>query len=255
MNTLLIDAGNSRLKWARLARGHYRRGGSLEWQAARLPALLKKLLRSAAPIGAVWFSSVAGAEFEQGLRRAARAASLPAPRRVRTRRRAGGVRNGYTETWRLGVDRWVALIGARQLFPDSALCVVDVGTALTIDLLDERGRHRGGAIIPGPALMAASLIKETAGIARRARGAAGGGGRGLFARQTSAGLRQGARYACAALIERAAEEATALLGARPLLVLAGGAAPSIAPVLRARYRRVDDLVLRGLAVLAGQHTG
>jgi len=254
MNTLLIDAGNSRLKWARLARGHYRRGGSLEWQAARLPALLKKLLRSAAPIGAVWFSSVAGAEFEQGLRRAARAASLPAPRRVRTRRRAGGVRNGYTETWRLGVDRWVALIGARQLFPDSALCVVDVGTALTIDLLDERGRHRGGAIIPGPALMAASLIKETAGIARRARGAAGGGGRGLFARQTSAGLRQGARYACAALIERAAEEATAL-GARPLLVLAGGAAPSVAPVLRARYRRVDDLVLRGLAVLAGQHTG
>jgi hypothetical protein len=38
-------------------------------------------------------------------------------------------------------------------------------------------------------------------------------------------------------------------------VLAGGAAPAVAAVLRARYRRVDDLVLRGLAVLAGHHTG
>lgn len=255
MNTLLIDAGNSRLKWARLNRGHYRRGGSLDLQAARLPGQLKKLLRSTAPIGHIWFSSVAGAEFESGLRRAARAASLPPPRRVRTRRSAGGIRNGYSEPWRLGVDRWVALIGARQLFPDSPLCVINVGTALTVDLLDERGRHRGGAIIPGPALMTQSLIKQTAGIARRARGGAGGGGRGLFARQTGAGLRQGARYASAAMIERAAEEATALLGARPLVVLAGGAAPAVAKVLRARYRRVDDLVLRGLAVLASHHKG
>jgi type III pantothenate kinase len=254
LNTLLIDAGNSRLKWARLARGHYRRGGSLKMQAARLPAQLKKLLRSAAPIGHIWFASVAGAKFEGALRRAARASQLPPPRRVRTRRSAGGIRNGYSEPWRLGVDRWVALIGARQLFPDRALCVIDVGTALTVDLLDEDGRHRGGAIIPGPALMAGSLIKQTAGIARRARGG-GGGGRGLFARQTGAGLRQGARYAGAALIERAAEEATALLGARPLMVLAGGAAPVVATALRARYQRVDDLVLRGLAVLAGHHTG
>jgi len=173
LNILLIDAGNSRLKWARLTRGRYRGGGSLGWQAARLPGQIKKLLRLAAPIAQVWFASVAGAEFEVALRRAARAAQLPPPRRVRTRRSAGGIRNGYSEPWRLGVDRWVALIGARQLFPDSALCVIDVGTALTVDLLDERGRHRGGAIIPGPALMAASLIRQTAGIARRARGAAG----------------------------------------------------------------------------------
>ncbi|MGC2463483.1 MAG: hypothetical protein WA446_21295, partial [Steroidobacteraceae bacterium] len=63
-------------------------------------------------------------------------------------------------------------------------------------------------------------------------------------------LLAGARHACAGLIERAMREARSQLGGRPRLILAGGAADAITPLLHGRYWREDDLVLRGLAVLA-----
>src|SRR4029077_2103024 len=116
-----------------------------------------------------------------------------------------GVRNGYAETWRLGADRWVAMLGAHARYPGRALWVVDVGTALTVDLLDEHGRHRGGLLVPGPALMVESLLRRTAGIRKRAgfgataigRRARAGFGAGrpiaaaLFGRSTRAGLLAG----------------------------------------------------------------
>ena len=76
----------------------------------------------------------------------------------------------------------------------------------------------------------------------------------MFARDTHAALLAGARHACAGLIEHALREARAELGRRPRLILAGGAADAITPLLTSRYWREDDLVLRGLAVLAnGAH--
>jgi type III pantothenate kinase len=165
------------------------------------------------------------------------------------------VRNGYRESWRLGADRWVALIGARHGHPDMDLCVVGIGTAMTIDLLDASGRHVGGNIIPGPRLMIESLLTRTAGIQRRAGGREASQADDaeallLFAHDTRAGLIAGARHACAAAIEHARREAGRQLGRRPRLILAGGAMDVIAPLLDSPYRREDDLVLRGLAVIA-----
>ncbi len=122
---------------------------------------------------------------------------------------------------------------------------------MTIDLIDADGGHRGGLIIPAPALMVATLFARTHGIYRRAQG--GGSDRGaarLFARSTRAGVVQGARYAAAALVDRAGEEGRALLGRKPLVVLTGGAAAAIRPLLKSPCVGVPDLVLRGLAVLA-----
>jgi hypothetical protein len=135
--------------------------------------------------------------------------------------------------------------------------------------------------------MIESLLEHTAGIRRRAGGWAAtrrfdlmfgvvfrSGGRwvhpaqrgrperrqgkagrtALFARDTHAGLLAGARHACAALIEHALYEAREQLGRRPRLILAGGAADAITSLLQGRYWREDDLVLRGLAVLAADAT-
>ena len=158
---------------------------------------------------------------------------------------------GYREPWRLGVDRFVAAVGAHELFPRTPLCVVGVGTAMTLDLIGADGRHRGGAIIPAPALMVATLFKHTHGIQRRAQG--GGNrqdGTRLFARSTRGAVVQGARYAAAALIDRAVEEGRALLGRRPLVVLTGGGAAAVRRLLQCRAVGMPDLVLKGLAVLA-----
>jgi type III pantothenate kinase len=163
-------------------------------------------------------------------------------------RRAGGVTNAYAEPWRLGVDRWLALLGARELFPGQALCLVSVGTALTLDLLARNGRHRGGAIVPGPELMVRALLERTAGIRRRARGGAGSA-RGLYARDTRAAVEAGARHACVGLIERALAEGERRLGETPALVISGGGAGRLLPLLGGVRRRRDDLVMRGLAAL------
>jgi type III pantothenate kinase len=124
-----------------------------------------------------------------------------------------------------------------------------VGTAMTLDLISAGGRHMGGVIIPAPALMVDTLLERTAGIRRRAAG-----GRatstGLLARATRAAIHQGARYAAAALIDRAVVEGRELLGKSPFVVLTGGGSAAVRALLASRAVGIPDLGLKGLAVLA-----
>lgn len=247
MAVLLVDIGNTRIKWAHLEDGRIGRGRAAvhsAWSSSRYAQRLFDKVPSH-----LWVTSVAAPSVNRALARAARRAGIPATF-VSVPRRGGGVRVGYLEPWRLGVDRFVAAVGAHGLFPAVPVCVVGVGTAMTIDLVGSDGRHRGGVIIPAPALMVETLFTRTHGIHRRARGGGAGGGAGLFARSTRAGVVQGARYAAAALVDRAVLEAQALLGRKPLVVLTGGEAAVVRPLLKNPAVGVPDLVLRGLAVLA-----
>jgi type III pantothenate kinase len=276
VNLLLLDVGNSRLKWAMLRQRYRRRQdfavqGAVDLKALRhAAAAWPRLFNAAGTPDLIYACNVAGAAVERQIRAAAARAGLGAPHFARTLAAAAGVRNGYREPWRLGADRWVGLVGARHEHPGKDLCLVGLGTAMTIDLLAASGRHLGGSLIPGPRLMIESLLMNTAGIRRRAGGwgvassfdlafgaqQAPGASRkpvqvpALFAHDTHAGLLAGARHACAALIEHAMRQARSQLGRRPRLILAGGAAVAITPLLSGRYWREDDLVLRGLAVLA-----
>ena len=90
------------------------------------------------------------------------------PRWVVATAQAGGVRNGYDHPVRLGVDRWVALIGARQRVlargEATPALVIMVGTAVTVDALDADGKFLGGLILPGFGLMLRALEMGTAGL-------------------------------------------------------------------------------------------
>jgi type III pantothenate kinase len=123
---------------------------------------------------------------------------------------------------------------------------------MTVDLISAGGRHLGGAIIPAPKLMVESLLKNTNGIRRRATGGAVGAGKGLFGRSTRAGIVQGSRYAAAATIDRAIEEAERRVKQAPLAVLTGGGARDVQPLVQGPTRLIPDLVLRGLTVLASE---
>jgi type III pantothenate kinase len=252
---LLVDIGNSRIKWARVDGGRLgprRAAAHLGWGVAdygrrlfgRAPAA-----RGGRGIEAVLVSSVAGPKVNRALAAAARRAGART-RFVKVPRRGGGLTVGYAEPWRLGVDRFVAAVGAHALFASVPVCVVGVGTAMTIDLVGADGRHRGGVIIPGPTLMVETLLDRTHGIRRRARGGTRVVvGRSLFGRSTRAGIAQGARYAAAATIDQAVEQARGLVGRRPLVVLTGGGAPAVRGLLRCHWVMVPDLVLRGLGIL------
>jgi len=247
---LLVDIGNTRIKWAYLDGGRMSRGRAARHSTWSSSTYARRLLRKKARPVRMWVASVASPEVNRALAGAARRAGV-AVTFVSVPRRGGGVQVGYLEPWRLGVDRFVAAVGAHELFPRMPLCVVGVGTAMTVDLIAADGRHRGGAIIPSPALMVETLFTRTHGIYRRAQGGSGRRGRArLFARSTRAAVMQGAGYAAAALIDRAVDEARAVVGREPLVVLTGGGAALVRPLLQSRCVGVPDLVLRGLAVLA-----
>ena len=248
MGVLLVDIGNTRIKWARLdgeRLGDRHAAVHSAWHAADYA---RRVLGRRAPPERMLVSSVAGSKVDSALAAAARAAGTRA-QFVTTPRRGGGIRVAYAEPWRLGVDRFVAAVGAHRLFPRVALCIVGAGTALTIDLVGPDGRHRGGAIVPSPELMVETLLSRTQGIRRRAQGGKTGRGR-LFGHSTREAIVQGSRYAAAALIDRAVEEAHPLLGRRPLVVLTGGGAAAVRSLLHSACVGVPDLVLRGLAALA-----
>jgi len=250
MAVLLVDVGNSRVKWAHCEGGRVGRSQAAAhsgWDAADFR---RRLFGSSEAPARALIASVAGTVLNRALADAARRAGVAAEF-VKVPRRAGAaaVAVGYLEPWRLGVDRFVAVVGAHALFPHLPLCIVGIGTAMTVDLVGADGRHRGGVIIPAPALMIATLLERTHGIRRRVRGGAAGGA-GLFGRSTRAAVVQGARYAAAALVDRAAEEARPLVGRKPLVVIHGGEAGSVRPLVRSACVGVRDLILRGLSVLA-----
>jgi type III pantothenate kinase len=247
-STLLVDIGNTRVKWARLANGRLGRQRAAAYAGWKREDFARRVIGGARGLERIVVVSVAGTRMDRLFATAARRRSGIAPEFFASKRRAAGVTTLYQEPWRLGADRLVAVIGAHRLARRRAVCVIGVGTALTLDLVDARGRHRGGAIVPAPSLMKDSLLTQTNGIRRRARGGAAAGR--FFARSTRAAIEQGSRYAAAAVIDRAVGEARELLGRAPLVLLTGGGAPALRPLIRSAHTFVPDLVLRGLAVLA-----
>jgi len=251
MTLLLVDVGNSRIKWARVVRGRRQRqhGEPLRGDGS---ATFRRLLRTLPSGTQALAVSVAGRGVERALAAAVRSAGAPAPRFLRSTDAAAGVVNGYDEAWRLGADRWAALIGARQaLGPRRAACVVDIGTAMTLDLLDATGRHRGGYIVAGPTLAVSTLLRDTRGILRRARGGDTRHGARGWPRSTLRAVKDGSLAACAAMILRCHADARRVLGGSPRLVLSGGGAPELLELLPASTLHVPDLVLQGVQVALG----
>lgn len=246
MRALLVDIGNSRIKWATFTGERLSRAQAAGYTGWEAQDFARRVIGSR-PVDRILVASVAPETVTDALEAAAHLAGAPVPERVATRRSACGVTVAYIDPWRLGVDRLLAMIAAHWRFARKPVCSVAVGTALTIDLVGADGRHRGGAIIPGPDLMVASLFENTNGIRRRAQGGPSGRGHALFGRSTRAAVEQGTRYAAAAAVDRALSEAKALVGRTPQLVLTGGGAPALQPLIESAGVLVPDLVLEGLA--------
>jgi type III pantothenate kinase len=247
-NTLLVDIGNTRVKWATLrgAKQGPMRAAAHENSGLALRALVRTAPRDVSRVVVV---SVVDEALSRVLDAAVRRRFGVAPEYIRSTRRAFGVTNSYRDTWRLGADRWVSAVGAHALARSRTVVIANVGTALTIDVVTASGRHRGGAIIPGPRAMVESLLAGTHGIRRRASGGEASV-RSLFATDTASALAAGSLFAAAAFIDRAVVEAKRTFHAPPLLLLTGGAAPTLKRYLDKPVRVVPDLVLRGLAVFA-----
>jgi len=245
---LLLDLGNTRLKFALYDGADFTHRGAFGWDA--------DIAHELATLWATWPrpDRVVGASVVDGARETAVAvAALNAfacdPIWVRTPAEACGVRNAYAEPGRLGVDRFLAMVHAWDA--GRAPCVLaSVGTALTLDALDADGRHLGGWIAPGPLLMQQSVLGATVQVRPTQAGAV----RDL-ADNTADGLASGCWQASAALVDRFVRRAAPQLGGAPQVTLGGGDAELLAPLLEHAVSIVPDAVLRGLAVWAKTHAG
>ena len=244
---LLIDIGNTRIKWARADAGVLSGHAAAVHASWRQEDFIQQVLNSGPRADRVLIANVGGQRIGELARTAVAHAWQIEPEFQRSPAAAAGLRNAYPEPARLGVDRWLAMIGGRALEP-GAICVVSAGTAMTIDGLRADGQHLGGVIVPGPDLMVASLLKNTSDIAAHSVG--GRSSNELFADNTLGAIQQGAVQALAALIDRAVATIEAQIGTPPALLLTGGAIARVQPAIRTSGREIPDLVLRGLAVVA-----
>ena len=241
---LLLDLGNTRLKWALQAEpdGWLARG-AVDWQedlATTLTSAWTGLPRPEQVIAA----SVVDAAREARVAAIAERLFACTPTWLRTPAHACGVRNAYAEPQRLGVDRFLAMVAAHA--DGRAPCVLaGVGTALTLDALAADGRHLGGLIAPGPRLMQQSLLDATARVRPERPGEIV-----ELADNTADAVASGCWQAAAALVERFATRSAVRLGAMPALILGGGDAAPLLPLLSLPAGLSQDGVLRGLAVWA-----
>jgi type III pantothenate kinase len=241
---LQFDVGNSSAKWRLVAggqvvaRGRYRIGEQESLAA----------LRTGAPeVDAIWVSSVAGSDSEQALSQLCVNTWQVAPQFARTTVETAGLRNSYADPSRMGVDRWLAMLGARRRDP-GRVCVVDAGSALTIDLVAADGSHEGGYIIPGPALMERALLLDT----DRVRFAEDVDYSLVPGTSTAEAVRHGIALAqagaVAMVLQRCAQDP-------PQLYCCGGAGEQLLALLGCEGSFVGDLVFEGLEAMAATTPG
>lgn len=239
---LLIDAGNTRIKWAVVNEGGgWLRNGVLPvGQASELPGLIA----DAHGLQQIWASNVAGENVAHHIR------SIGAGKPIQqyfviARKMQCGVRNGYSNAAQLGSDRWAALIAAWHLVQGECL-VVNCGTAITIDALSAQGEFLGGLILPGIELMQRSMAGATDQL-KSADDALRQGKYERFPQNTADALFSGAIQAGCGAIQRQ----HALFGDDDApVVLSGGSTDALKEKIKLPLRVVDNLVLQGLLLIS-----
>lgn len=232
---LLLDVGNSRMKWALSDGktlsdlGHADHRGdaagafySLDWPKA----------------AAVHIASVMTADDNTKLAERVQARFNFAPVFAQTEPSKHGLTVAYREPRRLGVDRWLAML-ALWTETQAPFCVVSAGTALTFDAVDAKGQHLGGVIAPGLLTMQKATLGHTRFETRDLAIPYTAG----LGTDTESCVRQGALHAAAGLIERLAGKTT---GRR---FIGGGDATTLRDQLSGEWDLRPHLVLDGLTRL------
>ena len=242
---LVLDIGNTRLKWASFERGAIVARGAIF--LAELEHFVERAGFDRTPPDRVVGSHVANATSKERVER--QFASLNVPLSwIASTASAGGVSNRYDEPARLGTDRWAAIVAAwrRGLAPCIVACA---GTALTVDQLDERGNFLGGSIVAGYHAMLGGLAGNTAALSVDA------GDWTAQPTNTRDALATGAIDAMVGAIEHGQNRLALRLRARGVpqaarIILTGGSAYRLLAHLPAGNVVIDSLVLEGVYMLA-----
>jgi len=257
---LFFDIGNTRLKWVVEDRGAFIHDGMIAYDKADFSEIERLLLVSSGAevndrinISSVWASSVASASVASMLDSWVSQVLGCNVNWASVTREQGGVVNGYRNLEKLGVDRWMAILGAsdyrkRHCLLDSPVIVVDAGTAVTIELLGVDDVYKGGVILPGLALMHDSLVGRAQKVSSTLTSVSG-----VLGLDTQECVNSGVKYGLVGAVERVVGEMMLLSGvdkAKTVLLITGGDANFIDNCSGLEFELVPHLVLSGLVNLA-----
>lgn len=236
---LLIDIGNSRLKWAWYDKS--------TWQTAATAINSKSPAALMATVGEphgvprqVGLVSVAALDLLDSMKHFIKDKWNIEPVLVESVAQQAGVFNGYRDPGELGNDRWAALVAARAE-TTAPVCIISCGTATTIDAMNDNGEFIGGSIFPGLEMMRRNLHRGTAGI----RGTAGSD-QSCQATSTADAVAAGTLFGLVGAINRVVTEHHRVLGNNCVNILTGGSADMVATHLDFPVHAIPDLVLRGV---------
>lgn len=242
---LLIDIGNTRAKWVLCSLcGGIQLRGFLGQKSLFDDAETAAELRAC--VQQVWISCVGKPEVLSAVCSAIKAELGVIANVVAVESRLGDLSNAYHDLNRLGVDRWVAAIGARSIAHDGALIVVDAGTAVTIDVVSCGNVFEGGVILPGMLMMHDSLVGNTAGISSVA-----GEAESVIGKTTQECVNAGVHFGLLGAIERVIKEVLDVIGHENVrFVLCGGDAEKVESQSELAFELHPDLVFNGLNVIS-----
>ncbi len=244
---LLVDIGNSRLKWAHSSDGKVIDHGSCGYDRKNFRASLQSAMQSMDAPGEILVANVAGQELATALEDYCYSRWTITPVFAKVSEKLAGVHNNYKNPRELGIDRWMAAVAAWQIY-QVAVCVVDCGTALTIDVVDNDAVYSGGYIIPGIDLMIKSLSTDTDQI-NVSHSESMSLQPGL---NTVDSVVHGVYTACVSAIRQVLQQSRENWGEEVRLVLTGGAAESIGKHFDGEADIEPWLVLQGLQLTAGE---
>lgn len=247
---LLVDVGNTRIKWACAVSGGLSEHASIERDEVVPGGLLNAWSQLPSPKRIV-VASVSRDAVSEHIQYVAQQLWDLDIEFVEVQAGLFGIDLAYAQPELLGVDRWLAMIAASREIA-GPLMVVSSGTALTVDVLSADHTHLGGVIVPGMALMTTALSDRAAGISHGLAHAERGQDSAWLGRDTPQCVELGGLYALAGTIERLYERAQKEMGITPSVIIAGGDADSLSVELGIDTLVAPDLVLRGMQLLIGE---
>ncbi|WP_297813030.1 type III pantothenate kinase [uncultured Methylophaga sp.] len=244
---LLVDIGNSRVKWTVMDKDGLADSQDFQRSKTGIKASLNKVWKSLTDVEAVFVANVAGDKLAQQLTEWTQKQWQLTPTFVSSEAKRFGVSNAYDEPEKLGIDRWLSLIAARQ-HARQAQCVIDCGTAMTIDIVSKTGQHQGGMILPGLSLMRSSLAANTDALTE----APGEKEFKTLATNTFSAIHAGTLYSISATLERIINDLRQGFDNQIRFIITGGDAMQLLPLLPDDIHHYPDIVLKGLAFYARQ---
>ncbi len=249
---LLVDIGNSRIKWAFWDGERMSPLSAVSHREANFDRLLHYIWRDLPRPTQVLVSNVAGEEVESALHTWTATTWHIVPTFIETSALAFGVKNGYEQFDKFGVDRWLALIAVYQEYgKEHPVIVIDSGTCMTVDVLDADGNHLGGLMTPGIHSSRRALTSYTAMPDIHVQSSAEEHDR-LLAINTHEGIMGGTLFSCVAYLDRLIDEITLEMGPEVKAVITGGESVQLAKLVKHPLQVKENLVIEGLSYFAKQ---